>query len=201
MERNAFTQGIRPGGLTDSYEVTVLVCYILDQTHQPLTVGQLQEAVLKDGLANYFEFAQAFGHLQQEGHIVKQTGKEGQEWFILTPKGAEAARVFYDSLPVTVRQMAVEAARIALLRQRREKEILTEIEKTADGYKLTIRMTDIGSDLLSVSMFLPTKEECEAVQKRFRSDPAYIYQSILALCLGEKAPNHQPISHSEKLYD
>ena len=97
--------------------------------------------------------------------------------------------------------MATEAVRIAFLRQRREKEILTEIEKTEDGYKLTIRMTDIGSDLLSVSMFLPTQEECEAVQKRFRSDPAYIYQSILALCLGEAGPAEKPVSHKEKLYD
>ncbi|MBR5558785.1 MAG: DUF4364 family protein [Oscillospiraceae bacterium] len=201
MERNAFTQGIRPGGLTDSYEITVLVCYILDQTEQPLTVGQLEEAILKDGLANYFEFAQAFGRLQQEGHILKETGKDSIERFSLSPKGAEAARVFYDSLPNTVRQMSVESARLALLRQRREKEILTEIEKTADGYKLTIRMTDIGSDLLSVSMFLPTKEECEAVQKRFRSDPAYIYQSILALCLGENGPDERPVPHREKLYD
>ncbi|MBP0963393.1 MAG: DUF4364 family protein [Oscillospiraceae bacterium] len=201
MERSAFTQGIRPGGLTDSYEVTVLVCYILDQTGQPLTAGQLEEAVLKDGLANYFEFAQAFGHLQQEGHIIKEKGKAEQDLFRLSEKGALAARNFYDSLPASVRQMAGEAVRIALLRQRREKEILTEIEKTADGYKMTIRMTDIGSDLLSVSMFLPTKEECEAVQKRFRSDPAFIYQSILALCLGEKGPTDQPVSHQEKLYD
>ena len=201
MERNAFTQGIRPGGLTDSYEVTVLVCYVLDHTEQPLTSQLLQEAILKDGLANYFEFAQAFGKLQQDGHILKETGNDNVERFRLSEKGAAAARVFYDSLPTTVRQMANEAVRIALLRQRREKEILTEIEKTEDGYKLTIRMTDIGSDLLSVSMFLPTKEECEAVQKRFRSDPAYIYQSILALCLGEKGPSDRPIPHEEKLYD
>lgn len=201
MERNAFTQGIRPGGLTDSYEVTVLVCYVLDHTEQPLTSQLLQEAVLKDGLANYFEFAQAFGKLQQDGHILKETGKDNIERFHLSEKGAQAARVFYDSLPASVRHMATEAVRIALLRQRREKEILTEIEKTEDGYKLTIRMTDIGSDLLSVSMFLPTKEECEAVQKRFRSDPAYIYQSILALCLGEAGPAEKPVSHKEKLYD
>lgn len=201
MERNAFTQGIRPGGLTDSYEITVLVCYVLDHTGQALSLGQLEESILKDGLANYFEFAQAFGRLQQDGHILREASESGEEVLRLSPQGAAAARVFYDSLPATVRQMALEAARIALLRQRREKEILTEIEKTADGYKLTIRMTDIGSDLLSVSMFLPTKEECEEVQKRFRSDPAYIYQSILALCLGEKGPAEKPVPHREKLYD
>lgn len=201
MERNAFTQGIRPGGLTDSYEVTVLVCYVLDQMSVPLTIEQLEECILKDGLANYFEFAQAFGHLQNDGHIIKEIDKDKVERFGLSDQGAEAARAFYDSLPVTVRQMAVEAGRIALLRQRREKEILTEIEKTEDGYKMTIRMTDIGTDLLSVSMFLPTKEECDAVQKRFRSDPAYIYQSILNLVLGEKAPQEKPIPNQEKLYD
>ena len=201
MERNAFTQGIRPGGLTDSYEVTVLVCYVLDQMSVPLTIEQLEECILKDGLANYFEFAQAFGRLQNDGHILKVVDKDKVERFRLSNQGAEAARTFYDSLPATVRQMAVEAGRIALLRQRREKEILTEIEKTEDGYKMTIRMTDIGTDLLSVSMFLPTKEECDAVQKRFRSDPAFIYQSILNLVLGEKAPKEKPVSNQEKLYD
>ena len=88
MERNAFTQGIRPGGLTDSYEVTVLVCYVLDHTEQPLTSQLLQEAILKDGLANYFEFAQAFGKLQQDGHILKETGNDNVERFRLSEKGA-----------------------------------------------------------------------------------------------------------------
>lgn len=201
MEKNAFTQGIRPGGLTDSYEVTVLVCYILDQVSQPLTHEQLEETILKDGLANYFEFAQAFGRLQQEGHIIAETCGDRKERFRLSEEGAKAARIFYDSLPASVRRMAAEAARIALLRQRRENEILTEVEKTADGYKLTIRMTDIGSDLLAVSLFLPTREECDAVQKRFRSDPAFIYQSILGLMLGEKGPDGQPVSNKEKLYE
>jgi len=201
MENNAFTQGIRPGGLTDSYEVTVLVCYILDRVSEPLTHEQLEETILKDGLANYFEFAQAFGRLQADGHIIAEMGRDKKERFRLSKDGANAARVFYDSLPVSVRQKAVEAARIALLRQRRENEILTEIEKTEDGYKLTIRMTDIGSDLLSVSLFLPTREECDAVQKRFRSDPAYIYQSILSLVLGEKGPDGSPVSNREKLYE
>lgn len=201
MENNAFTQGIRPGGLTDSYEITVLVCYILDRVSEPLTHEQLEETILKDGLANYFEFAQAFGRLQADGHIIAEMGRDKKERFRLSKEGADAARVFYDSLPVSVRQKAVEAARIALLRQRRENEILTEIEKTEDGYKLTIRMTDIGSDLLSVSLFLPTREECDAVQKRFRSDPAYIYQSILSLVLGEKGPDGSPVSNREKLYE
>ena len=201
MENNAFTQGIRPGGLTDSYEVTVLVCYILDRVSEPLTHEQLEETILKDGLANYFEFAQAFGRLQADGHIIAEMGRDKKERFRLSRDGADAARVFYDSLPVSVRQKAVEAARIALLRQRRENEILTEIEKTEDGYKLTIRMTDIGSDLLSVSLFLPTREECDTVQKRFRSDPAYIYQSILSLVLGEKGPDGSPVSNREKLYE
>jgi len=201
MEQSAFTQGIRPGGLTDSYEVTVLICYVLDHMRDPMTYGQLEESVLKDQLANYFEFAQAFGKLSEEGHILCTESSDQVKRYSLSPSGKHAARVFYDSLPTTVRQLAEEAGRIALLRQRREKEILTEIEKTQDGYKLTIRMTDIGTDLLAVSMFLPTREECEAVQKRFRSDPAFIYQSILGLMLGEKAHGEPPVSHEEKLYD
>ena len=30
MEHNAFTQGVRPGSVTTSHEVMILICYLMD---------------------------------------------------------------------------------------------------------------------------------------------------------------------------
>ncbi len=199
MEEKSFSQGVRPGGLSLGYEIAVLICYIMDKAQEPMRFEQLHEAVGRDELVNYFAFAQALDSLTVTGQVVRRT-VEGQEVYILTDDGAKIARTVYDTIPNAVRRRGWQAARMILLRQRREREIVTEIEKTQDGYNLTIRMTDIGTDLLSVSMFMPTKEACDEVQKRFRNDPAFMYQSILALMMGQEdiAP---PTPSEDKPYD
>ncbi len=199
MEEKSFSQGVRPGGLSLGYEIAVLICYIMDKSQQPMRFDQLHEAVGRDELVNYFALTQALDKLTDTGQVLKQTQEESMV-YVLTERGAEIARTVYDTLPAAVRDRAAHAARMALLRQRREREIVTEIIKTGDGYNLTIRMTDIGSDLLSVSMFMPTKEDCEEIQKRFRNDPAFMYQSILALMMGEDNTAIKPTPTEDKPY-
>ncbi len=197
MEQNAFTGGVRPGGLTNSYEVNILICYLLSHAQAPLSFAQLSEATQWDGLVNYFELAQAVDRLEQDGHIVRSDAGGGRMVFRLTPSGKTASETFAHQLPRSVRERSVAAAKQALQRERREKEILTEIEKMPDGYKMTLRMTDIGTDLLGVSLFLPTAEDCRRVEQRFRSDPEQIYKSLLALLTGDSgiaddAPDGEP---------
>ena len=72
-----------------------------------------------------------------------------------------------------------------LTRQRREKEIVTDIQRVEDGYRLSLRLTDIGSDLLDIGVFLPNEETCQQVRQRFLDDPMEIYKGILSLLTGE----------------
>ena len=184
MDQTAFTGGVRPGGLTNSYEVNILICYLLVQVGEPMSFAQLSEATQRDGLVNYFELAQAVDKLEQDGHIIKVQVGDNQFVYRPTTTGQAASVTFQHQLPRSVRERAVAAAKQVLQRQRRENEILTEIEKTSDGYKITLRMTDIGTDLLGVSLFLPTMEDCRKVEQRFRSDPELIYKQVLAVLTG-----------------
>lgn len=43
MSFNAFVGGVQPGGLTNDFEVKLLVCYLLDSLKQPLLFEQLGE--------------------------------------------------------------------------------------------------------------------------------------------------------------
>ncbi len=194
MEQNAFTGGVRPGGLTNSYEVNILICYLLRHAGAPLSFAQLSEATQHDGLVNYFELAQAVDRLKRDGQILKVETEKDQFVYRLTPTGQAAAETFEHQLPRSVRERAVNAAKQALQRQRRENEILTQIEKTPDGFKMTLRMTDIGTDLLAVAVFLPTIEDCRQVERRFRNDPEQIYKSVLTALIGEKAGGTAPDS-------
>ena len=65
-----FTAGIRPGGLTEGREIRILICYILSELSEPMSFDEMTEAILSDGTANYFEFADALAELRETGCVV-----------------------------------------------------------------------------------------------------------------------------------
>ena len=185
MEEAAFTGGIRPGGLTKSYEVNILICYVLAKAGEPMTFAQLADTTQRDQLVNYFEFAQAMSLLEKGGQLEVRE-ENGRQVYLLTESGLQAANTFGKDLPRSVRERAVRVAQGILTRQRREKEILSDIQRVEDGYRLTLRLTDIGSDLLDIGIFLPNEETCRQVRQRFLDDPMEIYKGILSLLTGEE---------------
>ena len=52
----AFTAGVRPGGLTDDTQIRMLLCYLV-KVAGPVKHETLQGALLQEQLVNYFEFA------------------------------------------------------------------------------------------------------------------------------------------------
>ena len=57
MAGNAFTAGVKPGGLTTSTEIRILLCYLIQHAGTPLSQGELETALLGEELVNYFELA------------------------------------------------------------------------------------------------------------------------------------------------
>ena len=73
MSFNAFVGGIEPGGLTNDFEVKILICFLLKKIEQPLSFDQINEILQKTGFVNYFEFIGAISELQKTEHILPKT--------------------------------------------------------------------------------------------------------------------------------
>ena len=99
----AFTAGVKPGGLTDDTQIRILLCYLI-KTAGPLTRDTLQGALLQEQLVNYFEFADALAEVQKQG-LVTCT----DEQYSITDKGASVASTLAHDLPRTVRESAIRA--------------------------------------------------------------------------------------------
>ena len=69
MEFDAFDAGIELGGLRNREEIRLLICYLLKTIDKPLEKSQLNDAVLENGLANYFEVNQALTELLSNASI------------------------------------------------------------------------------------------------------------------------------------
>ena len=180
-----FTAGIRPGGLTAGREIRILICYILAGVSEPMSFDEMTEAVLSDGIANYFEFADALSELCESGSVISFKTDAGLSEYTVTDNGKIAAATLQNNLPLSIRERSVESAKEILQRRRIEKENLVSITKTEDGFKIHMRVTDIGTDLMELSLFMPTREQAQAVKDRFLQDPAGTYTGVLSALAGE----------------
>ena len=187
MAFDAFTAGVRPGGLTEHYEVKILICYLLEQLGQPMTFREMNDVLQQEGIVNYFEYAEAISELVASGHLITLDRADGEQQFTLSDLGVKTARTFEKSIPLSVREDTVRAAEHYLLKQRMEKENQVELCQTEDGYSITLRITDIGSDLMDLTLFVPGEKEGAAIRERFLRDPSLIYRGVVALLTGDEA--------------
>ena len=178
-----FRAGVEPGGLTTDYEIKILICHVLKHIERPMPVSALIELFVGEGIGNYFEAASAAAALVKSGHIAIG-GCEGEKCYTLTDLGESAAGTFEKTLPLSVREKAVDAANRYFIRRERRAHNKAEVQKADDGYLLTLTITDVGSDLLKLTILLPDEETCGRIRERFLDDPVVVYKGVVASLTG-----------------
>ena len=63
MDPNAFLAGVEPGGLRNTGDIGILICYILDTIGTAIGKDDLIDIIQENGLANYFEVSSALSEL------------------------------------------------------------------------------------------------------------------------------------------
>ena len=185
MNFNAFVGGIEPGGLTNDFEVKILICFLLKKIEQPLSFDQVNEILQKTGFVNYFEFVEAVSELQKTEHVFSTQNEEGEIVLGLSEIGEAMAQTFHHTLPLTVREKTVEAARELIRMQAQLEETEVRYHAVEDGYLLTMKMKDIGTDLMDLSVFVPSEDECVEIRERIYADPLLLYKTLLAVMMGD----------------
>ena len=78
----------------------------------------------------------------------------------------------------------MESARALIQMQKQLEEIDVRYHAVNDGYMLTMQMKDIGSDLMDLSVFVPTEDECVEIRERIYADPLLLYKTVLSVMMG-----------------
>ena len=98
---DAFTAGVRPGGLTSSTEIRLLLCYLVKNAG-PITRQEIENALMEEALVNYFEIGSCLDDITKQA-LVTLTGDS----YTITDKGRKVAQELAYDLPRTVRERAV----------------------------------------------------------------------------------------------
>ena len=70
---DAFTAGVRPGGLTSSTEIRLLLCYLVKNAG-PITRQEIENALMEEALVNYFEIGSCLDDITRQQLVTLTKG-------------------------------------------------------------------------------------------------------------------------------
>lgn len=179
MEFDAFDAGIELGGLRNREEIRLLICYLLKTIDKPLEKSQLNDAVLENGLANYFEVNQALTELLSNASIDTVIEND-EECLVILPRGREIAESLETTLPITVRERAVNSAIKLMTFKRVEKENKVEIIKLDNGgYNVVFSLMSGNDELMRLTLFAGDSLQAQTIKENYLKDPVKLYSSII----------------------
>lgn len=171
----------------------------MNRAAEPVSFSQLTATFQNTGFVNYFEFSDLISELLEQGHIVRN--ENDKMLFTLTEHGKETAENFYKKVPLAVRERCEAQLQKQLRLSHRMRENNVEITPTKDGFQITLEIPDIGTPLLRLSLFVPTRELCEEVRRRFLNDPLTLYKGAIALATGDVRSVAPLLPEGENLFE
>lgn len=182
MSREAFTAGVKPGGLTNTTQIRILLCYLIRTVAQPLSRQELESALLEQQLVNYFELAAGLADLEQQKLVRLEKGR-----YHITPEGRKVADLLLTDLPRSVREQAVQAAVLAQQYARKAAENQALVRRTPDGWQLDCRIQEMDREVFSLSLLMPDQATAEAARDAFVHKGGDFYKILLAMFSGSGA--------------
>lgn len=171
---DAFTAGVRPGGLTNSTEIRLLLCYLVKNAG-PISRKEIEDALMEEALVNYFEIGSCLDDITKQKLVMLENDR-----YIITDKGRKVAQELAYDLPRSVRERAVAAVLRSQTWARKEAEYSARISEKNDGH-CTIRCTikALDQELFCLNIGTPDRLSAELVKKQFILKGNEIYQMLI----------------------
>ena len=170
----AFTAGVRPGGLTDDTQIRMLLCYLV-KVAGPVKRETMQGALLQEQLVNYFEFADALAEVEKQQLVtVDEDGR-----YTITRRGTTVADTLAYDLPRTVRESAIRA--VMQIRSWRHRAASKPRRCAGEGRPVQRGLLDcdMGSDVFRMELAMPDKLTAEMIKNNFIAHGSDIFPKLL----------------------
>lgn len=178
MERDALSAGVSEiGGLFNTAEIKILICYILSALDQPVPGNLLADVLHYEGIANVFEVSDAMDSLRKSGQLA---ASDDQTAYTITDSGRSVAETLQSSLSLVVRERAYAAAIKMMTRFKNEKETdITVSHENARSY-ITCTAKDHDIPFMSIKLLVADDGQANYIKDRFLND-SELYAKIMEL--------------------
>lgn len=184
MAFDTFDEGINLGGMRSKNEIKTLICYLYNSVKENMDKGIIIQAILKQGLANYFETSSAFDDLVMNGNLIP--ADDEHKTYSLTEKGTEIAKQLDSTVAYTIKEKAYACAVKLLAEKKKEIENRVNISKNDNGFTVECSVSGGDMDLMKLNIYAPEMEQALILKKNFLDNPNKAYKVMLALLTKDK---------------
>ena len=184
MAFDTFDEGINLGGMRSKNEIKTLICYLYNSVKENIDKGIIIQAILKQGLANYFETSSAFDDLVMNGNLIP--ADDEHKTYSLTEKGAEIAKQLDSTVAYAIKEKAYACAVKLLAEKKKEIENRVNIFKNDNGFTVECSVSGGDMDLMKLNIYAPEMEQALILKKNFLDNPNKAYKVMLALLTKDK---------------
>lgn len=184
MAFDTFDEGINLGGMRSKNEIKTLICYLYNSVKENMDKGIVIQAILKQGLANYFETSSAFDDLVMNGNLIP--ADDEHKTYSLTKNGAEIAKQLDSTVAYTIKEKAYACAVKLLAEKKKEIENKVNIIKNDNGFTVECSVSGGDMELMKLDIYAPEMEQALILKKNFLDNPNKAYKILLALLTKDK---------------
>ena len=184
MAFDTFDEGINLGGMRSKNEIKTLICYLYNSVKENMDKGIVIQAILKQGLANYFETSSAFDDLVMNGNLIP--ADDEHKTYSLTKNGAEIAKQLDSTVAYTIKEKAYACAVKLLAEKNIEFEYKVNIMKNDNGFTVECSVSGGDMELMKLDIYAPEMEQALILKKNFLDNPKKAYKIMLALLTKDK---------------
>ena len=160
-------------------ENKVLILYILDQVHKPITNDNLYKLILSAINMNYFYFQQFLLDLESAKFIVSFQ-KEDQVLYKLTTNGKETLNLTLDILPGIVKLKADTNLKPLLETIENEHSVIAEFTpRSEDHYIVTCKIMENNETVFEIKTFAGSRDEAKKIVDNWKNNADKIYPALL----------------------
>ena len=179
MERDAVSAGVSRGGLFNSAEIKILVCYILSNIDEAVPGQMLANTLHYEGIANCFEVNEAIASLVNSGQLVVESKED--DTYVITDSGRDIAETLKTSLPFTVKEKAYIAAFKMVSRFKNAKS--TDISFVKENGRTYISCSALDGKLpfMTIKLMVSDEGQAQCIKECFLNDTSTIYSKLIEM--------------------
>lgn len=160
-------------------ENKVLILYILNQVHKPITNDNLYKLVLSAIDMNYFYFQQFLLDLISADFVVTYQ-KEDQTVYELTSHGKNTLDLTLDILPGIIKLKADTNLKSILDNIENEHSIIAEFTpKSEDHYIVNCKIMENNETVFEIKTFAGSRDEAKKIVDNWKNNAEIIYPALL----------------------
>lgn len=167
--------------LNDETEIKLSVLFCIRYADLPISDIELKHFMLEATSVDFIDLCSAISSMQSDDYI-KTVWRDEIEKFDLTPRGSELLDMFEDKIMASVRSSLRRTIDEYFRREQEKARVRCDIVPVKkDAYSLDIELKEGKDTLITMSLFVGSRERAIALRRGFQSKPMEVYSGIVAL--------------------